>query len=148
MSGSVSLEGRVLADSLARAACGVWTRHWLDEPEFDRVYIDEGCASIAPGRMTHLGLFGPLEGPAIAFRKPPVAEDYGGVAAIVAPRRTGLVFELQISMTLIDAPVQLRTDSRLRAALDPAGRLRVQDHFSASTMSEELLDCYRQMLRR
>lgn len=92
--------------------------------------------------------FGLVAVEAMAMGRPVVAAGHGGLAEIVVPGRTGLLFRPNDAASLADALSTLLTDAPLRECLGQAGRQRAHEHFSARAMSDSFIDCYREILRR
>ncbi|HVN64804.1 MAG TPA: glycosyltransferase, partial [Candidatus Binataceae bacterium] len=75
------------------------------------------------------------------------ASAVGGLREAVVPERTGLVVEPARSQELAAALARLAASPQERVAMGTAGRSRVMENYSMSTMAERTLALYRDSLR-
>jgi glycosyltransferase involved in cell wall biosynthesis len=78
----------------------------------------------------------------MAWGKPVIASQIGGIPELVADQETGLLFEPGNHHALADAMHALAVDSGLRRAMGRAARRRVEDRFSLEEHCRRLLRVY------
>jgi len=84
---------------------------------------------------------------AMALGKPVVGTDKGGTPEMIASGETGLVVPPQDPDALAAALRELYADSARRAQMGRAGRVRVDDLFTLSGMTDRIEDLYYRELR-
>lgn len=115
------LAGEALKDSIRRAAVIVAPSEWL-----------ENCPMSI------------LE--AMAFGKPVIASNIGGIPELVADGETGLLFPAENEAALRDCLLRLMRDPDLRKRFGAAARRRAEARFSLSQHNQALLGLYREVL--
>ena len=103
--------------------------------------------------------FGIINLEAMACETPVVASAVGGIKEVVVPGKTGLLVDLEIragtfdpvdpaafSRALAEAINEVALDPALRERFGPAGRKRVEDHFSWAAIAAQTLDLYRSLV--
>jgi glycosyltransferase involved in cell wall biosynthesis len=82
---------------------------------------------------------------AMACTKAVVASAVGGIPEVVEPEKTGLLVPPRDASALGAAVVRLLRDEPLRDRLAQAGRVRVEQRFTADRMVQETLDVYQRL---
>lgn len=82
---------------------------------------------------------------AMAFGKPVVATDVGGVPEIVRDGETGLLVRARDGSALCEAVTALLDDASRRRLIGQAGRKRVEQEFSMEVMAEKVCRVYAEL---
>ena len=90
--------------------------------------------------------FGLIYLEAMAHAKPVVAFHAGAVPEVVAHSETGILVERDNITELADALVRLVSNAKMRQAMGMRGYERVRSKFTAESMVEETVACYRQVI--
>jgi len=90
--------------------------------------------------------FGRAVAEAMATECPVVATDVVGVNEVVAPGQTGYLVPLDREEELATRIIKLARDPELRRKMGQAGRKRVQEHFSLSSMAAKFAHLYTQLV--
>jgi glycosyltransferase involved in cell wall biosynthesis len=85
---------------------------------------------------------------AMAFGKPVIASDMGGIPELVVHDETGLLFPAGDAGALRQCLTRLMSDPSLRRELGIAARRRAEAHFSLDQHNTSLLRLYETVLRR
>lgn len=83
---------------------------------------------------------------AMAFGKPVIASDIGGIPELVVQRETGLLFEPGNREMLAAHLSTMMGDARKRREYGAAGRKRIEDHFSLDQHNKTLMELYTSLL--
>ena len=93
-----------------------------------------------PGEVLHLSV---LE--AMAYGKPVVASNVGGIPYVVENGTTGLLFECGNVKELAEKIIVLLRDEELRKKMGEAGRERAKE-FTWDKIAEQTVDLYKEIL--
>jgi glycosyltransferase involved in cell wall biosynthesis len=85
---------------------------------------------------------------ALSCGLPVVASAVGGLVDVIEHESTGLLVDVEDNGALLQAVSRIVQDEGLRLRLGTAGRQRVQDEFSADSMTRGNLSVYREILSR
>ena len=97
---------------------------------------------------SHFEGFGKAVAEAMATECPVVATDVVGVNEVVEPGRTGYLVPLDREEELAVRIIELARDPELRRKMGQAGRRRVQEHFSLSSMAAKFAHLYTQLANK
>jgi glycogen synthase len=121
----------------------LWINTWLREEQYIELYSH--CAVFAcPSVYEPFGIIN-LE--AMACERPVVASAVGGISEVVVPERTGLLVPPADPRALADALNRLLRDRALARAMGLAGRRRVEEHFSWTTIAARTQRMYQELLQ-
>ena len=84
---------------------------------------------------------------ALALKRPVVASRVGGIPEVVTHGRTGLLVEPGNIAELTSAVTQVVNDKSYGESLGQAGRLRVEEEFSATLMVQRTVSLYSSLVR-
>lgn len=83
---------------------------------------------------------------AMAYGKPVIASNIGGIPELVVHGETGLLFEPGIKDMLHSQVLTLMNDAHMRRQYGAAGRKRVERHFSLERHNNGLMEVYTSLL--
>jgi glycosyltransferase involved in cell wall biosynthesis len=84
----------------------------------------------------------------MACERPVVASAVGGIPEVVVPERTGLLVPPADPRALADALNRILRDRALARAMGLAGRQRVEDHFSWTSIAARTQRMYQELLQQ
>jgi len=121
----------------------LWINTWLREEQYIELYSNctvFACPSVyEPFGITNLE--------AMACERPVVASDVGGIPEVVVPEVTGLLVPPADPSALADALNRILRDRTLARAMGLAGRRRVEDHFSWTSIAARTQRMYQELLK-
>ena len=95
---------------------------------------------------SHREGFGVVCAEAMAFGRPVVAGNVGGLRDLVVHEETGLLVEPGDVVALREALTRLLDDADLRRRFGEAGRARIAEHFTWQRFADETLRAYEDAL--
>ena len=122
----------------------IWINEMVDEPSLIGLY-SEADLFVCPSVYEPFGIIN-LE--AMACGTPVVASAVGGITESVADGETGILVPPERPEELAEAINRLAADADLRKRFAQAGRQRVVDLFSWSTIARQTLDLYHSVTAR
>ena len=121
----------------------LWINAWLHEEQYIELYSH--CAVFAcPSVYEPFGIIN-LE--AMACERPVVASAVGGIPEVVVPGETGLLVPPADSRALANALNRVLRDRAAAHAMGLAGRRRVEEHFSWTTIAARTHRMYQELLK-
>ncbi len=121
----------------------LWINAWLHEEQYIELYSH--CAVFAcPSVYEPFGIIN-LE--AMACERPVVASAVGGIPEVVVPGETGLLVPPANSRALANALNRVLRDRAAAHAMGLAGRRRVEEHFSWTTIAARTHRMYQELLK-
>jgi len=121
----------------------LWINTWLREEQYIELYSH--CTVFAcPSVYEPFGIIN-LE--AMACERPVVASAVGGIPEVVVPERTGLLVPPADPRALADALNRVVRDRALAQAMGLAGRRRVEEHFSWTSIAASTQRMYQELLQ-
>jgi glycogen synthase len=120
----------------------LWISSWLREEQYIELYSH--CTVFAcPSVYEPFGIIN-LE--AMACERPVVASAVGGIPEVVVPEKTGLLVPPADPRALADALNRVLRDPALGRAMGLAGRRRVEEHFSWTSIAARTQQMYQELL--
>jgi alpha-maltose-1-phosphate synthase len=136
------IEGEIAAKVKETPQC-VWINKLLREEHYIELYSN--CSVFAcPSVYEPFGIIN-LE--AMACERPVVASAVGGIPEVVVPERTGLLVPPASPQALADALNHVLRDRAMARRMGRAGRRRVEEHFSWSSIAAKTQHMYHELLK-
>lgn len=85
---------------------------------------------------------------AMAFGKPVLGSDIGGIPELIVPGETGFLFPPDDPVTLRSQLLHVMAQPGLRRALGSAGRTRAVEHYSLERHNRALMNLYRSLMEQ
>ncbi len=131
-----------IAAAVAQEPRCVWINTMLPKPLYVELYSQ--CEVFAcPSVYEPFGIIN-LE--AMACERPVVASAVGGIQEVVVPGETGFLVPPADPKALADALNKVLRDKEMAHRFGQAGRKRVVDHFSWSSIAEKTIAMYKDLL--
>lgn len=133
-----------IAERIAQQPRVQWINTQLREEQYIELYANAqvfACPSIYEP-------FGIINLEAMACETPVVASAVGGIQEVVVPGKTGFLVPPADPVALADKINVLLRDRDLARQMGLAGRKRVEDHFSWSSIADKTLAMYQSLLQR
>jgi glycosyltransferase involved in cell wall biosynthesis len=122
----------------------LWINTLLREEQYIELYSN--CAVFAcPSVYEPFGIIN-LE--AMACERPVVASSVGGIPEVVVPGKTGLLVPPADPRALADALNCILRDRAMARAMGLAGRRRVEEHFSWTSIAAKTRRMYEELLKQ
>jgi glycosyltransferase involved in cell wall biosynthesis len=117
----------------------------VSEPDLVAYY--HACDVFVLPSITNAEMFGVVQLEAMACRKPVISTDLPtGVSWVNQHGKTGYVVPPENVEELANAIQQLLNSASLREEMGAAGRMRVEQQFTSTTMAEAMLQVYEEMV--
>jgi rhamnosyl/mannosyltransferase len=114
----------------------------------DLVAYYHACDVFVLPSITNAEMFGVVQLEAMACRKPVISTNLPtGVTWVNQHGKTGYIVSPGNVEELAKSMRHLISNSRLRKEMGEAGRMRVEQHFTAAKMAAAMLEVYREMLK-
>lgn len=136
------IEAEIAARIAEEPRC-TWINTLLREDQYIELY-SQAAVFCCPSVYEPFGIIN-LE--AMACGRPVVASAVGGIPEVVVPEETGLLVPPGDPRALAEALNRLLRDRELARRMGRAGRKRVEEHFSWTSIARKTLDMYQDLLK-